>query len=38
MRFATVPGLVDVLHGYSGNPPAFASLAVPEQSGPRISF
>lgn len=38
MRFATVPGLVDVLHGDSGNQPAFASLAVPEQSDPRISF
>ena len=37
MRFAAVPGLVDELHGDSDVPPAFASLAPEERSGPQIS-
>lgn len=38
LRFATVPGLVDELHGDSGNPPAFAQLAAVEPEGPQITL
>lgn len=38
MRFATIPGLVDELHGDAVSPPAFASLAPAERSGPQIAL
>lgn len=37
MRFATVPGLVDELHGDGEVAPAFATLAPPEQPAPHIA-
>jgi len=38
MRFATVPGIVDELHGDGDNPAAFAPLSVSGRDGPRISL
>lgn len=37
MRFATIPGLVDELHGDSESAPAFAALSSPEQPVPHIA-
>ena len=38
MRFATVPGIVDELHGDGDNPAAFAPLSVSGRDGPQISL
>ncbi|MEK9552806.1 MAG: hypothetical protein VW446_06065, partial [Alphaproteobacteria bacterium] len=38
MRFATVPGIVDELHGDGENPAAFAPLPVSGHDAPQISL
>ncbi len=38
MRFATVPGIVDQLHGDGNNPAAFAPLLLSGRDAPRISL
>ena len=38
MRFATVPGIVDELHGDGDNPAAFAPLPVSDRDAPQISL
>jgi hypothetical protein len=38
MRFATVPGIVDELHGDGDNPAAFAPLPVSGRDAPQISL
>ena len=38
MRFATVPGIVDELHGDGDNPAAFAPLLLSGRDAPRISL
>ena len=38
MRFATVPGIVDELHGEGDNPAAFAPLRVSGRNAPQISL
>jgi hypothetical protein len=38
MRFATVPGIVDELHGDGNNPAAFAPLLLSGRDAPRISL
>ena len=38
MRFATVPGIVDELHGDGYNPAAFAPLLLSGRDAPRISL